>query len=77
LPGQARLVGYALHTLEGDSSVPWHRVINAAGRISLGDARGGATTQRLRLAAEGIAVTEGGRISLRKFGWPAGKRWVT
>jgi len=71
LPRQARLVGYALHRLGGSTSVPWHRVINASGRISLGDANGAATTQRLRLVAEGVAVGAGGRISLARYGWPA------
>ena len=70
LPRQARLVGYALHRLGGSTSVPWHRVINAAGRISLGDANGAATTQRLRLIAEGVAVGPGGRVSLARYGWP-------
>jgi methylated-DNA-protein-cysteine methyltransferase-like protein len=74
LPRQARLVGYALHTLRADSTVPWHRVINAAGKIALGDASGAATTQRLRLVAEGVAVGPGGRVSLKRFGWPASGR---
>jgi methylated-DNA-protein-cysteine methyltransferase-like protein len=73
LPRQARLVGYALHRLGGSTSVPWHRVINASGRISLSDANGAATTQRLRLIAEGVAVGAGGRISLASYGWPARK----
>jgi methylated-DNA-protein-cysteine methyltransferase-like protein len=70
LPRQARLVGYALHRLGGSTTVPWHRVINASGRISLGDANGAATTQRLRLLAEGVAVGLGGRVSLARYGWP-------
>jgi methylated-DNA-protein-cysteine methyltransferase related protein len=70
LPRQARLVGYALHRLRADSSVPWHRVINAAGRIALGDGSGAATTQRLRLIAEGVTVSPAGRVSLAGYGWP-------
>jgi methylated-DNA-protein-cysteine methyltransferase-like protein len=70
LPRQARLVGYALHRLGASTRVPWHRVINAAGRISLGDAHGAATTQRLRLIAEGVAVDRGGRVALARYGWP-------
>ena len=35
LPGHARLVGYALHNLPDDTDVPWHRVVNARGGISL------------------------------------------
>jgi methylated-DNA-protein-cysteine methyltransferase-like protein len=77
LPRQARLVGYALHRLGGSTSVPWHRVINAAGRIALSDANGAATTQRLRLIAEGIAVTAGGRISLARYGWPLKRKPTT
>ena len=70
LPRQARLVGYALHRLPTGTGVPWHRVINASGRISLGDRGGGATTQRLRLIAEGVIVNATGRISLKQYGWP-------
>lgn len=68
-PGLARQVGYALAALPHTSTVPWHRVINAQGRITLSDANGAATTQRLRLLAEGIAVDGSGRVSLREFGW--------
>src|SRR5436853_7228935 len=35
LPGQARLVGYALHALRTGSVLPWHRVTNARGHGSL------------------------------------------
>jgi methylated-DNA-protein-cysteine methyltransferase-like protein len=56
--------------LNGTTTVPWHRVINATGRIALGDANGAATTQRLRLIAEGVVVVTGGRVSLKRFGWP-------
>jgi methylated-DNA-protein-cysteine methyltransferase related protein len=47
--------------------VPWHRVVNAAGRISL---RGhAAITQRLKLEQEGVSVDIAGRISLATHGW--------
>ncbi len=70
LDGQARQVGYALSALPSGSSVPWHRVINAQGRLSLERAASGAgITQRLRLVREGIVVDAGGRVSLEKFGW--------
>lgn len=66
LPGRARMVGYALHALPPGSAIPWHRVINAQGRISVptpGDAE-----QRRRLRAEGVVVSRDGRIDLRRFG---------
>lgn len=70
LPGQARLVGYALSALRDGTGVPWHRVINAQGRLSL--ERAGSSsglTQRMRLEREGIRVNAAGRVSLARFGW--------
>ncbi len=75
LAGQPRLVGYALHALEDASAVPWHRVINAQGRLSLmraGSAVG--LTQRMRLAQEGVRFTARGRVDLAKYGWRPGRR---
>jgi methylated-DNA-protein-cysteine methyltransferase related protein len=70
LEGQARLVGYALAALRDGSSVPWHRVINAQGKLSLERAGSSSgTTQRLRLAREGVTVDAAGRVSLPRFGW--------
>ncbi len=70
LPGQARLVGYALHALPPSTSVPWHRVINARGRISTGrGVPGGDVVQRQRLEAEGVAFGANGRVSLERFRW--------
>lgn len=69
-PRAARQVGYALHALAVDSDVPWHRVVNAAGRIS---ERGGpaalAGLQRARLEAEGVTFDARGAIDLERFGW--------
>ena len=69
LPGRARQVGYALAALPNGSAVPWHRVINAQGRLSL-ERRGpgGGVVQRQRLESEGV-VFEGRRVSLERFGW--------
>jgi methylated-DNA-protein-cysteine methyltransferase related protein len=74
LPGNARQVGYALHALLEHSSVPWHRVINAGGGISLGRRiPGGGLVQRMILEAEGISFDAAGRVDLRRFRWiPAG-----
>jgi len=70
LPRQARLVGYALSALPDGSSLPWHRVINAQGRLSLERAgRASGVTQRLRLEREGVKVDAAGRVSLARFGW--------
>ena len=69
LAGQARLVGYALHNLPPKSGVPWHRVINARGMISLTDLDDMAERQKRLLRAEGVLFTKGA-VSLVKFGWP-------
>jgi methylated-DNA-protein-cysteine methyltransferase-like protein len=70
LGAHARLVGYALSALPTGTSVPWHRVINAQGRLSLErSASGSGLTQRVRLVREGVVVDAGGRISLDRFGW--------
>lgn len=65
----ARQVGYALHSLDGGVDVPWHRVINARGCISLpGDS---GLQQRQRLMRERVTVSSSGAIDLRAFGWVA------
>ncbi len=74
LPGHARQVGYALSALPKGTSVPWHRVINAQGKLSLErDGRSSGTTQRILLVGEGVTVNAGGRVSLARFGWRIAK----
>jgi len=69
LPRRARLVGTALRHLTGDSGVPWHRVVNAQGRISDRPRPDAVTEQRTLLEDEGVVFTTSGRIDLEKFGW--------
>jgi methylated-DNA-protein-cysteine methyltransferase-like protein len=68
LTGQARLVGYALHNLPHNSGIPWHRVINAQGRISFPKGSRSHTTQRKLLEKEGI-VFRGEKIDFGKYRW--------
>lgn len=67
--GGARQVGYAMHALAASSTVPWHRVVNAQGRVSLPGAAG--TLQRQRLLTEGVCNDARGRIDLARYGWVA------
>lgn len=69
LGGHARQVGYALHVLPGESLVPWHRVINRRGEISLRPGGGSDVTQRLLLDREGVRFDARGRVDLKLFGW--------
>ena len=69
LPRQARFVGRALHELPADSDVPWHRVVNAAGRISLrADALGHDELQGHLLEQEGVRFV-GSTIPLARYRW--------
>ena len=63
LPRRARLVGRVLSELPPGSKLPWHRVVNASGRISLRGAA--AREQRRRLRAEGVRVDASGRARPR------------
>jgi methylated-DNA-protein-cysteine methyltransferase-like protein len=67
LPGAARQVGYAMHALPPHTTVPWHRVLNARGIISLPG--GSGLSQRLRLEAEGIRFDARGRVKLADVQW--------
>ncbi|BDR18842.1 hypothetical protein VspSTUT16_21880 [Vibrio sp. STUT-A16] len=66
-PGYARHVGKALGNLPEDSKLPWFRVINSQGKISLKGSN--LERQTKKLEAEGIEVSEIGKISLRKYKW--------
>ncbi|MCX6133705.1 MAG: methylated-DNA--[protein]-cysteine S-methyltransferase [Ignavibacteriales bacterium] len=67
-PRQPRLVGYALHALPPRSGVPWHRVINAKGRVSFPKDNAAYKKQRRLLKAEGI-VFRGEAVDMERYGW--------
>ena len=65
-----RVVGYAMAALPPGSSVPWQRVVNHKGEISLRKGGGGEIRQRRVLEAEGVHFDLNGRIDLKIYGWP-------
>lgn len=65
-PGAARTVGWALRACDDD--LPWHRVVNAQGKISLRPTEG-YHAQRARLREEGVRFDREGKIDLEKYGW--------
>ena len=69
LAGHARQVGYALHALPHGTIVPWHRVVNATGRISTRATPGGELVQRILLENEGIRLDVRGRVLLDQLRW--------
>lgn len=68
-PGYARQVGYALHATPSSMELPWHRVVNAKGMISIKGESPYDNVQRLLLEAEGIEFDDKGRIPLKKYRW--------
>ena len=74
LPGRARLVGRVLSQLPDDTRLPWHRVVNASGRIATrASGAGGEALQAERLRAEGVLFAST-RVDLARLGWPDGAR---
>ncbi|KAA3641276.1 MAG: DNA methyltransferase, partial [Proteobacteria bacterium] len=66
-PRAARQVARILHSCSGKYDLPWHRVINARGQISLIGLA--AEKQRQKLRAEGIEIASGDRIDLSIYQW--------
>lgn len=64
---QARTVGWAMRVCP--MHVPWHRVVNADGRLSTRSLTGGFHPQRALLEDEGIVFDDKDRIDLDRFGW--------
>jgi len=70
MPRHHRQVGHALRNLVDDGLVPWHRVVDASGRISARSANGDAERrQRDLLEEEGVEVDARGRVPMRRFQW--------
>ena len=69
LPKHARLVGYVLKHMDEDVDLPWHRVMNSQGRISLNKLdESGNNIQQQKLLEEGIVVIAG-KVDLKKYQW--------
>lgn len=66
-PRAARQVGGVLRRLPPGSTLPWHRVLNRHGAVSLqGD---DLLRQRDALAAEGVEISDDGKIALARYRW--------
>jgi methylated-DNA-protein-cysteine methyltransferase related protein len=70
-----RNVGYAMSSVPVGSDIPWHRVMNAQGRISVRSDGEECSAQRQLLEAEGVSFSPSGRVNLDEFGWE-GPEWV-
>jgi methylated-DNA-protein-cysteine methyltransferase-like protein len=65
-PRAARAVGGAMRRCP--AGVPWHRVVNAEGRISRRARAASMVTQRLLLEREGVTLRRG-RVDLARHAW--------
>ena len=65
--GRARMVGYALRNSPPGMKLPWHRVVNAQGKISFRRSRHYAMQKKL-LVNEGITF-KGEKIDMKKHVW--------
>ena len=68
VPRGARIVGRALGRSPRELALPWHRVINAQGRIALPKNSRGYRRQIELLRAESVTVVEG-RVDMERFRW--------
>lgn len=75
-PHAARTVGWALHGLPDEladpanpAAVPWWRIINASGRISLRVWGLASGRQRALLEDEGVVFGPDDRVDMRRFQW--------
>jgi methylated-DNA-protein-cysteine methyltransferase related protein len=74
-PQAARAVGYALNALKDRrndgrfQNIPWQRVVNSQGRISIVNREYGANMQADLLRAEGVVVNEALQIDLAVYLW--------
>jgi len=64
-----RMVGYAMAATPPGPDIPWHRVINSQGMISIRANGERDMLQRLLLEAEGVIFNKNGKVDLSAVGW--------
>lgn len=73
----ARWVGSAMNRVPAEENVPWQRVINSQGKISLPKGSAAAEEQRALLEMEGVVFSAGGRVNFDHVGWDGpGEEWL-
>ena len=74
MSGRARQVGYALAATPKIVRLPWHRVVNAQGKVSPRSRTKLHELQRQLLEEEGV-IFVAGRVDLARFLWKPRFRW--
>jgi methylated-DNA-protein-cysteine methyltransferase related protein len=75
-PGAARAVGRILRGVGEREDVPWWRVINSRGEITIPRSGLAASLQRALLEEEGIEFDDAGRVDMPRFGWHFGEESI-
>lgn len=68
-PRAARGVGAVLNALPPDTDVPWWRVVNRSGRVTIPAELGMRVLQRTLLLEEGVVFRENGEVDLDRHAW--------
>lgn len=68
-PQGSRGVSWILHSCSTAYKLPWHRVINAQGKISFEAGTHNYRQQKKRLEKEGIVFNSSGQLDLKKYRW--------
>ena len=69
MPRGARLVGGILHYWGEKMDLPWHRVINREGFLSISCMEHSKRLQKALLESEGIEVSKDFIVNLKRYGW--------
>ncbi|WP_457552979.1 MGMT family protein [Desulfobacula sp.] len=67
-PNGARQISRLLHSMSNKHDLPWHRIVNAKGKISLKPLQG-YELQKALLESEGIKFTQSNTIDLNVYLW--------
>ncbi|QIQ21322.1 MGMT family protein [Zophobihabitans entericus] len=66
-PTYIRQVCFALRKMSKDTKLPYYRIINSQGKISVKNES--YLNQKQKLLGEGIAFGKNDKVDLKKFGW--------
>ncbi|MFL0801723.1 MAG: MGMT family protein [Agarilytica sp.] len=69
LGNAARFAGTTLKKLPKDTKLPWHRVVNAQGKISFPESHPGFERQKSLLMSESVCFKKNGKVDLGIFLW--------
>lgn len=76
MPRAARQVGWILNGLEEKIAVPWWRIVNNQGRISIKGSKYSAVEQKALLIQEGIEVRDDMTFDIEKYRYNPDEKFI-